>query len=80
MDKDTMNSLKAAIRENKAYDWIANNYYKLSKEDLKDVALEIIYMYYDITMTEPTSEGQEQCIESLEERFDMRVEDDDENW
>lgn len=80
MDKELMNSLKAAIRENKAYDWIANNYYRLSKGDLKDVALEIIYMYYDITMTEPTSEEQEKCIESLEERFDMRVEDDDESW
>lgn len=37
-----------AIKEDKLYDYIANNFYKISKEDLRDLILEIIYMiYYD---------------------------------
>jgi hypothetical protein len=37
-----------AIKEDKLYDYIANNFYKMSKEDLRDLILEIIYMiYYD---------------------------------
>lgn len=37
-----------AIKKGKIYDYIANNFYKISKEDLRDLILEIIYMiYYD---------------------------------
>lgn len=37
-----------AIKKGKLYDYIANNFYKISKEDLRDLILEIIYMiYYD---------------------------------
>ena len=37
-----------AIKRGKLYDYIANNFYKISKEDLRDLILEIIYMiYYD---------------------------------
>lgn len=37
-----------AIKKGKLYDYIANNFYKISKEDLRDWILEIIYMiYYD---------------------------------
>lgn len=37
-----------AIKEDKLYDYITNNFYKISKEDLRDLILEIIYMiYYD---------------------------------
>ena len=36
------------IKKGKLYDYIANNFYKISKEDLRDLILEIIYMiYYD---------------------------------
>lgn len=33
-----------AIEENRLYDYIANNYYKMSKEELKDVLLEAIWV------------------------------------
>lgn len=37
-----------AIKEDKLYDYITNNFYKMSKENLRDLILEIIYMiYYD---------------------------------
>lgn len=37
-----------AIKRGKLYDYITNNFYKISKEDLRDLILEIIYMiYYD---------------------------------
>lgn len=37
-----------AIKKGKLYDYIANNFYKISKEDLRDLILEITYMiYYD---------------------------------
>lgn len=37
-----------AIKKGNLYDYIANNFYKISKEDLRDLILEIIYMiYYD---------------------------------
>ena len=32
---------------NNAYDFICNNYYKLSKEELKDIAKELLYAVYD---------------------------------
>lgn len=35
-----------AIKKGKLYDYIANNFYKISKEDLRDLILEIIYMIY----------------------------------
>lgn len=35
-----------AIKEDKLYGYIANNFYKMSKEHLRDLILEIIYMIY----------------------------------
>lgn len=32
-----------AIEENRAYDFVAQNYYKMSDEELKDIALEALY-------------------------------------
>ena len=30
-----------------AYDYICNNYYKMSKEELKDIAKELLYAVHD---------------------------------
>lgn len=36
-----------------AYDHICNNYYKMSKEELKDIAKELLYAVHDnVTKTE----------------------------
>ena len=32
---------------NNAYDFICNNYYKMSKEELKDIVKELLYAVYD---------------------------------
>lgn len=32
-----------AIEENRTYDFVAQNYYKMSDEELKDIALEALY-------------------------------------
>lgn len=32
---------------NGAYDYICNNYYNMSKEELKDIAKELLYAIYD---------------------------------
>ena len=32
-----------AMNDDKEYDYIANNYYQMSKEELKDILLEYIY-------------------------------------
>lgn len=33
-----------AIEENTIYDYVANNYWKMSKEELKDILLEAIWV------------------------------------
>lgn len=33
-----------AIRENKGYDFIANHYYEFTKDELKDIILECLYV------------------------------------
>ena len=38
---------------NSAYDFICNNYYKMSKEELKDITKELLYAVHDnVTKTE----------------------------
>lgn len=43
--KDFIDVLKN--NPNNAYDFICNNYYKMSKEELKDIAKELLYAIYD---------------------------------
>ena len=39
--------LLAALKEGEGYDYIADHYWEMSKEDLKDVALELIWLIQD---------------------------------
>lgn len=41
------NELEKAITDNTLYDFIANNYYNLSKNMLKDILLECLATRYD---------------------------------
>lgn len=59
-----------AIKKGKLYDYIANNFYKISKEDLRDLILEIIYMiYYDYEYSIDTDRQllNEHIVECLKE-------------
>lgn len=53
-----------AIREDRLYDFIANNYYKISQEKLKDIILELYYIYRCETIEE-TEENIKQCNEKI---------------
>lgn len=36
-----------AIKEDRLYDFIANNYYKIDREETRDLILELIYFVYE---------------------------------
>lgn len=53
-----------AIEEKRLYDFIANNYWQMSKEELKDVLLEVIWC------NDPTDENIEYLLTCLSERWE----------
>lgn len=61
--------LLEALNSDRLYDYIANHYWEMSKEELKDVLLEVIYSCQKRSDIDSISE-------SLEERWDM-VEDEE---
>lgn len=70
---DFRSGAKQAIREHRLYDYVANHYYEASKEDLKDLCLEILYL-----ATERLSEEDEEVFsESLLNELDDRWEDEE---
>ena len=62
-----------AIKEDRLYDFIANNYWKIKPEILKDLILEIYYMlrYEQVEETEENIElFKDNLIESLKQNRD----------
>ena len=65
-----------AIKEDRLYDFIANNYWKIDREILKDLILEIYYMlrYERVEETEENIElFKDNLIESLKQNRDWEV-------
>lgn len=59
-----------AIRNDKLYDFIANNFYKMDKEQLRDIILELYYMIrYDYVYGNDNDEKilNENIVECLKE-------------
>lgn len=56
-----------ALREGTIYDFIANNYYEMDKQDLKDILLEIAYAFYNKNGVIAYEEMQKQVAQTLEE-------------
>lgn len=59
-----------AIKEDKLYDFIANNYWRMSQEVLRDLLLEIIYMIYfdyEWCMLEENEKINKHILECLKE-------------
>lgn len=56
-----------ALEQDKAYDYIANNYYNYTKDELKDIILELLYGIY----TNDTNYMQtyESIVEEIKERY-----------
>ena len=49
----------------KAYDFISNNYYKMSKDELKDITKELLYAMYDKMTKEEHNEALADVAEEL---------------
>lgn len=66
MTKKELGKIVNAIKQDRLYDYLANNYWNMSKEDIKDIALELI-----------ASESNEELIDNLiNYRFDYLTEED----
>ena len=66
-----------AIKEDRLYDFIANNYWRIKPEMLKDLILEIYYMFRyetDLDIEENFKEINENIIECLKENRDWEEE------
>ena len=68
-DTYSREGLLEALNSDRLYDYIANHYWEMTKEELKDVLLEVIYSCQKRSDIDSISE-------SLEERWDM-VEDEE---
>lgn len=63
--EDVRNEFMDAVVRNVGYDYMANNYYKFTKEELKDVILECLYTLHELKYAE------DEIIDNLEERWNM---------
>ena len=68
---ETMKEFIELLENNpeKAYDFICNNYYKMSKDELKDVARELLYAMYDKMTKEEHSEALADVAEELKSSY-----------
>jgi len=48
---DAREEFLSSMVQDKSYDWIANNYTRLTKEELKDVVLELLYAIHTTAHT-----------------------------
>lgn len=56
-----------AIEENKLYDFIANNYWNMDKAELKDIILELIWVYDEYGQA--SEEQRQHLLTCLSERW-----------
>ena len=48
---DAREEFLSSMVQDKSYDWIANNYTRFTKEELKDVVLELLYAIHTTAHT-----------------------------
>lgn len=65
--KQLVNELMESIENGGLYDYIANNYYKMSKEQLKEIILELDYAIYNRVSN--YQDFEKQAIEEMKERI-----------
>lgn len=63
-----MNDFIEALNEGRAYDYIAQNYWQMSKEDLKDILLEFIYEADESTIMDREFDT-DNVISEIEDRY-----------
>ena len=64
MTNQEINGLIQAVKDDRLYDYIADNYYNWNKDDLKGILLEIIYITNDYIL-----ENEKEFIENIKERL-----------
>lgn len=70
MEKEMFIAMKKAVMDGNLYDFIADNYTQLSKEDLKEIILNLVYDSEDISL--PIAKKVERvCLQDLVEREDV---------
>ena len=64
-------NLMIAVSDNRIFDYIANHYYEMSKEELKEVLLAVLAVGYDLTynLDESEEEYMTRIHDELESRF-----------
>ena len=68
-----MKDFVAVLKNNPdaAYDYITSNYYKLSKEELKDITKELLYSIYTNALESEQKEILEDAAEELAEQYEL---------
>lgn len=56
---------------NNAYDYLTSNYYKMSKEELKDVAKELLYSIYENTLESEQNKILKDAAEELADQYEL---------
>lgn len=46
MTKTLLDEIRKAVRDDRFFDFIANNYYRMEKEDLKQIIMEMDWFIY----------------------------------
>lgn len=69
MMKDFIEVLKN--NPNAAYDHLTSNYYKMSKEELKDIAKELLYSIYENVLKEEHDKILKDVAEELADQNDF---------
>ena len=75
MEKELQNELLQAIKEDNLYDFICNNYYLLSKEELKDLAKELCAIVFQPYQDEENKAKGEVLVENLKDYTTLLEED-----
>lgn len=69
MTKELKDELFATIKEDRLYDFIANNYTTLSKYELARIAMELNFVCF-VCNRRPTDHIKEALIDGLREEFE----------
>lgn len=72
--KDLKKRILQAIEEGNLFDFIANNYWQMSKEELASVCKEALYAGHQLTHT---SNGTPEYMEHLKENIQENMTDDE---
>lgn len=68
MTKILLDKMRTAIKDNKFFDFIANNYYQMDKEDLKQIIMEMDWFIYTEN-SRIQREAEQYVLEALEDEY-----------